>query len=165
MKEIKTIIFAILMMLVTGCEKDITTDTPKQSEEQDTPSVIDDGQKENALTVAEAIEAEEGSYICVKGYLVASTQRSIKNAVFENPFSGSSAIVLADKKVEENTVYYLDELFPVCLTDCSKSIRNALNLEDNPDNHNHLIYIYGIREKYMSMPGMKKVTDFEIIIK
>ena len=149
---------------MTGCGKDIATDDSKQPEEPTPPSVIDESQKDNALTVAEAIEAEEGSYICVKGYLVAATQRSIKNADFEKPFSGSSAIVLADKQVEENTEYPT-ELFPICLTDCSKSIRNALNLEDNPDNHNHLIYIYGVREKYMSMPGMKKVSDFEIIIK
>ena len=106
--------------------------------------------------------AAEGAFICVKGYVVASTQRSMNNIDFEAPFSGSSAIVLADQKAEVGTGLNSEILMPVCLTDCSKSIRAALNLVDNPKNHNHLIYIYGVRQTYLSRPGLKEVMDYDI---
>ena len=163
MKQIITLCFILLLSLTSSCEKEIISEKEENAPETAQPSTVADEQKHNALTVAEAQQADEGSNICVKGYIVAATTRSIKNADFESPFTGSSAIVLADDSVRTTSGLSQENLFPVCLTDCNKSIRHALNLEDNPQNWNHIIYIYGTRAKYMSCPGLKKVAQFEII--
>ena len=160
MKWFSCILLIVFLILFSGCEKEIVNENEKGKTEEAT--IVDEDEKDEALTIAEAQLVEDGTPILVKAYIVASTTRSIKNADFEKPFSGSSAIVLGDKPVEEETIYYVDEVFPVCLTDRSKA-RAALNLEDNPDNWNHLIYIYGVKEHYMNMDGMKKVDYWEII--
>lgn len=161
MKRLTIFITTTILLLTVSCEKEIT-DTDKQTGEPTPPTVIDEGQKDDALTVAEAIATEPGTFVCVKGYLVASTRQSIKNADFEAPFSGSSAIIIADKSAENYTEFEENEMMPVCLTDCSKSIRNQLNLEDNSENHNHIIYIYALRDTYMSRPGLRKITSYEM---
>lgn len=163
MKHIITLCFILLLSLTSSCEKEIVSETEKDTSETAQPNTIADERKHNALTVTEAQQADEGSDICVKGYIVAATTRSIKNADFESPFAGSSAIVLADDSISTDSEPSQENLFPICLTDCNKGIRNALNLEDNPQNWNHIIYIYGTRAKYMSCPGLKKVVQFEII--
>ena len=151
-------------VLLTSCEKDIASDDDKGKDKPvETIIGTEDDAPENYSTVAEAIEAEMGSYLCVKGYIVASTQRSIKNADFEAPFEGSTAIVLADMKADDDTEYDYDKVMPVCLTDCSKTIRNALNLVDNPGNWNCVVYIYGYKARYLSMPGLKNVQKYLII--
>jgi uncharacterized protein YdeI (BOF family) len=164
MKRIHILYFLLFSVLLTGCGKDILEEDSQKSESTQETTTVTEEQKSTALTVAEAQEVEDGTSICVKGYIVASTTRSINNADFEYPFSGSSAIVLADEPVDAEHFQYEDTqlLFPICLTDRKKA-RNALNLEDNSQLWNHLIYIYGTKERYMSMPGMKKVEQFEII--
>ena len=162
MKQSVILLFLASLLLYTSCEKEIANDEPKEPENPTQPTVIDEGQANGLLTVAQAIAATEGSFICVKGYVVASTQRSMNNIDFKAPFSGSSAIVLADQKVEEGTELDTEKLMPVCLTDCSQSIRGLLNLVDNPQNHNHLICIYGVRRTYMGRPGLKEVMDYDI---
>jgi hypothetical protein len=164
MKHIYTILFLLTTMLLAGCEKEITSEEDKGKDKPvETTIGTEDDAPENYSTVAEAIDAEIGSYLCVRGYIVASTQRSIKNADFEAPFEGSTAIVLADKMDEEDTMFDYDEVLPVCLTDCSKGIRNALNLPDNPGNKNRLVYIYGTKERYLYVPGLKNVQQYQII--
>ena len=62
-----------------------------------------------------------------------------------------------------NFQYETDELlFPVCLTDY-KDVRAALNLEDNPRLWNKLVFVYGVKASYMSLPGMKKVMRYQIV--
>ena len=117
----------------------------------------------NALTISQAWATAEGTVICVKGYLVASTQRSIQNAVFSEPFEGSTAIVLAEEPIKNSDIVIdYDDLFPVCLTDASKGIRDSYNLVTHPEYWNHIVYIYGTRAEYMSMPGLKNVTAIEV---
>lgn len=172
MKTIRLFLLLLMTTLIVACEKSITeeeVEKPRTETDGNTPqdnNHTGDEQGDTdieALTVAEAQLVENGTSIWVKGYIVASTTRSIKNVDFEAPFTGSTAIVLADKPADADDFDY-DEvslLYPICLTD-SKSIRAELNLEDNPELWNHLIYIYGIKDKYMSMPGMRKVKGYEI---
>lgn len=162
MKISTTLLGITFLMLLASCEKEIASDNKETPETPTPPTVIDERQKDNALTVAQAIAEEEGSIIYVKGYLVASTQKSIKYMDFDEPFSGSSAIIIADQTAENYTEFNEEEMMPVCLTDCSKSIREALNLEAHPENHNHLIYIYGIRQTYMYKAGLKNLGSYEI---
>lgn len=166
MKHISSALLLLLMVLTAGCEKDIATEDDKDDGKGNdtTPAIVvgtEDDAPENYSTVAEAIEAEPGSYLCVKGYIVASTQRSMDNARFEAPFSGSSAIVLADEPVSDTT--FPEDLLPVCLTDCQKGIRSSLNLVDNPDNWNHIVYITGWTDRYLSVPGLKMVQQYVLI--
>lgn len=155
--------FTLLFLLVTGCEKSIATDEDGTSG-GDTPTAgISDADKQNALTISQAWEVADGTVVCVKGYLVASTQRSIQNAIFSAPFEGTTAIVLAEEPIKgcDYLIDY-DDLFPICLTDATKGIRDNYNLVDHPEYWNHMVYIIGTREKYMGVPGLKKVTAIEV---
>ena len=118
------------------------------------------GHWEHALIL---FEATIGEVLCVKGYIVASCTRSMKNADFMEPFDGSPAIILADEPVDlEYFQFESDEhLFPVCLTDY-KDVRAALNLEDNPSLWNKQIFIMGVKSRYMSCPGLKKVLQYQV---
>ena len=155
--------FTLLFLLVTGCEKSIATDEDGTSG-GDTPTAgISDADKQNALTISQAWEVADGTVVCVKGYLVASTQRSIQNAIFSAPFEGTTAIVLAEEPIKgSDYLIDYDDLFPVCLTDASKGIRNNFNLVDHPEYWNHMVYIIGTRADYLSMAGLKKVTAIEV---
>jgi hypothetical protein len=161
MKHISTPLLLLLFhFLLIGCEKEIIDEKKEKTTEGTEISIIDDEKQENALTVAQAQLVEDGTPIVIKAYIVASTTRSINNADFEAPFSGSSAIVVAD--VPDSLVQDRNQLFPICLTDRSKA-RAALNLEDNPDIWNHIVFLSGTKERYMGMDGMKKVNDWNII--
>lgn len=169
MKQLFTFLFLALSFVLIGCEKNIANEEQedkKQGTGNNTSASagsIDDGTKTNAMTVAEAQEAKEGSMICVKGYIVGATQKSINNIEFESPFSSSTAIVLSDKRVTgEDQEFYVSDVFPVCLTDAAKGIRDAFNLKDNPQYANSFVYIYGTREKYMGLPGLKNVQSIEV---
>ena len=116
MKRIHILYFLLFSVLLTGCGKDILEEDSQKSESTQETTTVTEEQKSTALTVAEAQEVEDGTSICVKGYIVASTTRSINNADFEYPFSGSSAIVLADEPVDAEHFQYEDTqlLFPIC---------------------------------------------------
>lgn len=165
----KAIMAAAILCLstLTACEKAVFDEADRPETEQTTPekSVINkDTAQIDYMTVAEAQEAAVGDVICVRGYIVASCTRSMKNADFKEPFEGSTAIILADEPVDlEDFQYITDELlFPVCLTDY-KDIRAALNLEENPGLWNRLIFITGVKSRYMNLPGLKKVLQYQFV--
>ncbi len=141
---------------MASCEKGIA-----EEGKSNTPTAgITEGDRKNALTVAQARQAAAGTLICVKGYIVASTQKSMNNTDFFSPFEGSTAIVLADKSSDNDL--YDDDLFPICLTDASKGIRDAYNLEAHPEYHDKFVYILGTREQYLATAGLKKVKGIEV---
>ena len=129
----------------------------------DTPDL---DELDGALSIAEAQEAIVGTFILVKGYIVAATTRAMSNMDFTAPFEGSSAIVLADEPSKKEDQYNgpvgYSQYFPVCLTD-RKANRAELNLEDNPGHWNHLIYIWGIKSTYLRVPGLKQTEGYIII--
>ena len=179
MKKHLSVLVIILFGLI-ACEKPVFDEEKKEEKKTETVSTGESSPAEtgdgggtynvpldtaslNSLTVAEAIEATIGENIWVRGYIVASTTRSMKNIDFLAPFDGSTAIVLCDVPFTmDNSLFDSDDyLFPVCLTE-SKTVRKDLNLEDNPEIWNHIIYIYGEKSRYMSMPGLKKVAGYYV---
>lgn len=171
MTRLKLTLLILLAALVAGCEKAIIGEDAGggKEEHENTDSggkdVIDpDTANIDFLTVAGAQAEELGEVICVRGYVVASCSRSMSNADFKAPFAGSTAIILADEPVDLDDFQYVtdEHLFPVCLTDY-KDVRAALNLEDNPRLWNRMIFITGVKARYMSCPGMKKVLGYQIV--
>lgn len=85
--------------LTAACEKNVFDEGSKPDEEQPRPDkgvINKDTAQIDYMTVAEAQEATVGEVICVRGYIVASCTRSMRNADFTEPFEGSTAIILAD---------------------------------------------------------------------
>ena len=153
--------------LITGCEKthlpednDDMNDTGKWQGTHWDDEVVPDTVADSFLTVEEAIMAETGSPINVRGYIVGAANRNIYNTIFAPPFESRSSLVLADRPLNIGDELYEDELFPVCLTDY-KDTQRALNLVDHPEHWHRCIYIYGMKSSYMSMPGLKTVMKYE----
>ena len=126
----------------------------------DNPTTPDDSGIPEALTVAEAIAYPTYHEIWVKGYIIATVNKAmtLKNIDFEPPFENHS-IILADAPVNENNITdfkeHLELLLPVNLTMSGfESTRQMLNLKDNPELHNKLVYICGTKKTYLSKPGI-----------
>lgn len=167
--RIRLIAFALTALLICGCEKAVIENSTAKGETEENGTggkdvINPDTTEIEYLSVAEAQAADIGEIICVKGFIVASCTRSMKNADFKTPFEGSTAIILADEAVDLDFFQYTtdENLFPVCLTDY-KDIRAALNLEDHPELWNKQIFITGVKARYMSCPGMKKVLSYQIV--
>ena len=165
MKRINNIILLLILILLSGCEKDLAKeDSPEGGNET---SGITSEQKTNALTISEAMKVDDGTQICVKGFIVGATKQSIGNTEYAPSFNKeyTTAIVLANMQANNtNTPFGSKEvmLFPVCLTDASKGIRDAYNLPNHESYWNQFVYISGTKETYMSLDGMKKVKAVEI---
>lgn len=150
-----------ILFFLASCEKSIAEEEGKGGSNPAAGIPAED--RQGALTIKEAQKVANGTTICVKGFIVAATQQSIGNADFASPFEGTSAIVLASR--QSNTTdsqFTKDELFPICLTDASKGIREAYNLANNPQYRNCFAYISGTKDTYMSLDGLKKVKGIEI---
>ncbi len=170
MKRILSLLSVFILASLMGCEKEIVSSSEKENDPEEViPSPVDDEDDDDnddnvdaidILTVAEAQAAAVGSHITVTGYIVASTTKSMKNVDFTAPFAGNSAIVIADVPAYPQPADSL--LFPVCLTGW-KLGREMLNLEDNPDLWNHVVYLSGIREKYMGRAGLKELYQFQVM--
>lgn len=161
MKRLYNLYFLIVCILFVGCEKSIA---PESDSGSGISLVgISDNAKQTALTIAEAQQQPTGTPICVKGFIVASTTKSISNATYSSPFAGSTALVLASRQSNgTNTQFDKEELFPICLTDASKGIKEAYNLESNPQYYNQYVFISGTRDTYLTLSGLKKVKAIEV---
>ena len=165
MKHLYSIALFLAFWLLTGCQKSIGEEEANGTGAQGAASAtsISDEMKAAALTISQAQQVANGTPICVKGYIVAATERSINNVNYNAPFEGTSAIVLASKPSDGSyDQFYAEDLFPICLTDAVKSIRDNYNLPANPQYWNQFAYISGTKEDYLSLPGMKKVKAIEI---
>ncbi len=147
---------------VTGCEKvtlpyeDGTagTETGKDNETGDNTGTEEHPKR--YLTVAEAIEADDGEEIWVRGFVVGSTEKSMANAIFAPPFEGKSAWIIADRRLAIGDSFYDDELFPVYFKK-SNMYQAAFNLVDNPGYWSQEVVIYGIKGQYLRQSGMTEV--------
>lgn len=166
MKNVVYALYLLLFITLSGCENPVVDDGNGDNGDKnnDNENVLyPDINDEEWLTVTEAQNIDIGTVICVEGYIVASCTRSIGNAVFFPPFEGSTAVIMAAEPVDpEGVAPDEDDLFPVCLTDY-KDMREALNLEDNPELWNRHILIMGVKKSYMGLPGMKNVLDFQLL--
>lgn len=161
MKRLYNLCFLIVCILFFGCEKSIV---PESDNSSGISLVgISDNAKQTALSIAEAQQQPTGTPICVKGFIVASTTKSMSNATYSSPFAGSTALVLASRQSNgTNTQFDKEELFPICLTDASKGIKETYNLESNPQYYNQYVFISGTRDTYMTLSGLKKVKAIEV---
>lgn len=167
MNIIKT---ALLVMIctaaITGCEKvtipyeDGSPAGSNGSSDGPEDAVEIEEHPEETLTVAEAIEADEGTQIKVRGFIVGATERSMAKAIYKPPFEGKTAIILADRILSEGDGFYEDELLPVYIA-CFAPYKKALNLVDNPEYWNKEFVVCGIKGQCFGQPGLKEVLYFE----
>lgn len=167
MKKLTIILLTVCLALLSACEKAVVTEEQGQEnkQEKETPGNMNGNSIPGTfVTVREAQKKAEGEQVCVCGYIVASATKSMANADFCPPFDGSTAIVIADEKVDmENFIYDTDDdLFTICLTH-SKSIRAALNMEDHPELWNRRIVICGTRASYLGCTGMKNAYAYRLV--
>ena len=97
--------------------------------------------------------------VWVKGYIVgaATGANGKKRYDFEPPFEYDTALLLADDPATAD----ISCVVSVCLTSCSKKIREELNLKDHPENRGKALSVFGFRETYLAVPGIKKIDAYE----
>ncbi len=112
----------------------------------------------SVVTVSQFLNTTITSEVYVQGYIVGSCQRSIKNADFEAPFEGHTAVLLADHKDEK------EEVIVIHLK--TGTMRNAINLEDHPENCGKRLKIKGTQDTYLGTTGMGEksvTTEYELM--
>ncbi len=110
-------------------------------------------------TVTEAMSAYvDGSKIAanITGYIVGTVdgQAFESGARFSGEATSNTNLILADSPDETN----LSKCIPVQLP--SGTVRNALNLVDNPGNYKKQVVLTGSIEKYFRVAGLKSVTAY-----
>ncbi|MDD4631435.1 MAG: fimbrillin family protein [Proteiniphilum sp.] len=112
------------------------------------------GSISHPYTVAQAMEAQGKNDVWVKGYIVGAFNSSINKFVTDTTGQVKTNIALADNMNE--TV--ISNMIPVNFT--LTSIKNALNIVDNPANISRHVYIRGDLATYYSVAGMKNVDAY-----
>ena len=112
------------------------------------------GTKENPYTVADviALGLTDKTQAWVEGYIIGTMK---DNALEETPSQYSNIVLAAAADVKENYV-------PVALASGTNP-RAALNIIDNPTMLGAKVAVYGTLETYYSKPGVKNVSDYEIL--
>ncbi len=109
-----------------------------------------------AMTVAQAQDAIGEKDVWVSGYIVGGDLTSA-SASFEEPFTSRSNILLGPKSSTSVKSSCLSVQLP------SGSLRDALNLVDNPSNLGCKVALKGdIVDAYFSIPGIKNISDYII---
>ena len=54
-----------------------------------------------------------------------------------------------------------DEVISVCLTTCSESRRDTLNLVRHPENKGKRVAVFGVQETYLKLPGIRHIDALE----
>lgn len=161
------------MLLAVSCEKpDFTEDEEREEKKEDVNNGNDfgtdnDSTNGDALTVAQAIQVDDGETITVKAYIVGATTRTMKYATYSPPFvygkyELKAAILLGDTPAVEGMEYYDNDVLPVCINE-SKKCQNALNLYDHEELWNKQIIITGKRKPYYNRPGLKSIMEYQIL--
>ncbi|WP_139263209.1 DUF5689 domain-containing protein [Flammeovirga pacifica] len=117
-----------------------------------------EGTLESPYSIADVKKLGTGEGVWVKGYIVGS----IDGASIESGFipgatdkSSFSNLVLADvANITDGTLG-----IPVQLSS-GTDVRDALNLNDNPENAQKEVWIFGNIEDYFRVPGLKETTKF-----
>ena len=109
-----------------------------------------------AMTVAQAQGAIGEKDVWVCGYIVGG-DLTPSSASFEEPFTSRSNILLGPKSSTSVKSSCLSVQLP------SGSLRDALNLVDNPSNLGCKVALKGdIVDAYFSIPGIKNISDYII---
>ena len=137
-------------------EPTVDPDDPEDPDNPDNPDIA--GEDDNVLTVAQAITAQtENEYIWVRGYIVGTTTKSLKNTKFDGILENFTAIVLADEPGTTQTEF----LFPVGI---DKDIRQIL-AEYGDNLISKRVKVYGQKPiaGYMYQPGIKNALQVVIL--
>ena len=118
----------------------------------------DDQPSGTTYTVTQAIAANSGSGVYVKGYIVGFVdgQAYESGARFEANGTVTTNVLIADSPSESD----LSKCMPVQLP--SGDVRNGVNLKDNPGNYKKDVLLFGNIETYFKVPGVKAVTYAEV---
>ena len=108
------------------------------------------------VSVSEFIKKDIKCEVWIVGRIVGDCTRSKKYAEFEEPFTLSQAVLIADDPNEKD----INKVASICLT-TNKSMRKILNLADNPGNKNLYVAVFGFKETYLGLPGIKKPCGYK----
>ena len=184
MKNIRTdisFILAILMITIfclSSCERlEIPKfdDLENNTEAEDTPlppniskenedkgnEEFKNGSKENPYTVEDVQYLGKDydiSNVWVKGYIVGwiSGTSFPSGARFHAESAGATNLLLADSIFETNPTYCIPIQLPT-----SSTLRNDLNLQNNPQNLHRRIKVQGDITSYFKVIGLKKTKEYE----
>ena len=110
----------------------------------------------DAMTVSEALSSVGETEVWVSGHIVGGDLTS-SSASFDGPFESRTNILLGPKSNTQDKDACLSVQLP------SGTLRNALNLVDNPDLLGRKVCLKGdIVEAYYGIPGIKNLTDYEL---
>ncbi len=139
----------------TGIEPWITPPSEPFSAERttDAPPVIK-GSRSDPYMVAQAITHQGKQDVWAIGYIVGAFKSSISNFVTDTTGQVKTNVALADIRGESE----ITQMLPVNFT--STSMKEGLNICDNPLNINRLVMVKGDLEAYYSAPGMRNSNEY-----
>ena len=131
---------------------------PDDPEDPDNPNDPDiGGEDDDVLTVAQAITADSEKYIWVRGYIVGTTTKNLKNTKFDGILENFTAIVLADEPGTTDKKL----LFPVGI---DKPSRETLaKYGDNLINKHVKVYGNKPFDGYMGQAGINDAKQIVIL--
>ena len=117
------------------------------------------GTLDDAINVGDVkaffIDGDTVKSVWVKAYIVGTAKSNMGSVVFGNGDGTQATNLVIAAKADETDA---NKCLPVELP--KGDVRAALNLVDNPDNCGKEIWLYGNIIKYMSVAGLKTVSDF-----
>lgn len=115
-----------------------------------------DGSQSSPYNVAYVLSANNpGTTAWVKGYIVGTIPgMSFSDAVFGTENASNTNVILADAADCKD----VSQCIPVQLP--AGAVRDAISLQQHPENLGKLLYLKGSLEKYFSQPGIKSVSEF-----
>lgn len=154
-KSLLILIAVLLLFAVSSCSKitlddgeEVSSTSGSDSDEEDTYAEV--------YTVADLSAAEEDSYVWLDCFIVGYAKGSkLSGTVFSLPDDVYSNIVVADSA--EETDY---KNCAAAQLEADSSIREDLNLVDNPDNLGQEIWLYGLVTTYFGYPGLRPVANY-----
>lgn len=135
-------------------------DSDKNQEEDDIVDGNDpdkddsDVESGDIISVTDFLTKSLSGGVWVEGYIVGACKQNIKYADFTAPFKGASALLMADNPEETNTA----NVIAIELKSGS-NIRKAANLEDHPENKGKRLKVFGYRENYLGIIGIKNISS------
>lgn len=122
------------------------------------------GTTENPFTVADVKKLNNSlastTKYWVRGYIVGvpsagNSAGNLTTVDLEAPFTGKTAIALAEADTETDLTKMIGVQLP------TGAIRDALNLEDKPENFKKQVKVFGTLEAYFTAaPGVKNTTEY-----
>ncbi len=140
--------------------KNDTSSSSGGNTESGTDNTADKYNTGDELNVETYLNSGTTALVWVKGYIVGTCYRSHDRTTLEPPFgnAGSTSILIADDPNEKD----LEKMMIVKLR--NGNMRNALNLQDHPENLHKALRVMGYRCVYLKFSGMKDIVDYEFPI-